>query len=373
MFENKQLIWELLFRLLSKSQGAAHHSLSFPQNQRYFLSDEDLSILHRKNARERELFSELIHAMPDGSFFRLSEESLFEAYEKVFIGAEIADQPYLESEWKTYQEKYPEEINIYDSFKNQAENLEEEWFKLVESKALPLEMERARKKIQEHQLKWKLNGYKDFVEEKINSVIAEGEFSFANQWTQWKSRAQNSWSAGTNGPFSRFGNFSTDFDRILSIENWTQWTFDKNDLEEIITDTVINQRVEVELLEILLKKMKTLRFKTSYLPIRRDWFEPELFKADFWKWKEGFPVSWASDGNFGGFIPTYISGLILMRDIEFRYQSNMMADVLEWIGGLFRELPFFPLMEESSNGQYIAAFEYQLVARSPNPNPGLTF
>lgn len=116
-------------------------------------------------------------------------------------------------------------------------------------------------------------------------------------------------------------------------------------------------------------EIEKFSFEYQKLYIDRTWFEPQIFKARFWKRSSNFSNDLVSDGKLSGIIPSYIQEVIFIKNFSKEIRTGLISEGLEWLGSWAYDK--IHKDEPQDNNYYLVAMVCKIVPVSHNPDSTL--
>lgn len=369
ILEDSHYKWELINRLIDKNWSDENCIFSFNIDRKKEYSKIDIENLANEEGKAYSSFSDLVHQMPKSKIFEISSNLLWKEYEKIFYCTTIAKQKnvFVSNNELSVNVQW---IKKYTKYENEYRAIEENYLKALENNKSQDYINVLRKRLRNKKKYWFEKGYKTLIEEKRNQLDAEGGFSFASQWSKWKSASEKSWFADVKGPNSVTGSYTANFKSIID-NNWQEISFSHKQLCAVLNGCMIKENHQG--IKQLVKAVDKIKFKYIKVFIERNWFKKDIFTSGFWDWKKSYNGQWLSDGKLDGSLPSHIKEVIFLKDISFRERSGAVLDLLEWVGGGFNELNYVPFIESKEEGVFLTVFNCEKTPKCPLPDTKLIF
>lgn len=355
---------ELLRRVIdAQFTGNSKNSfISFTTNAPITYSYTEIEQLNEAGSKMSASFSHLIHQIPKGKIFEYNANNLmWDAYQDLFRFAEPKDKKFEGINLKL-TENFHQKEKRYNIFKKRKKELDRVLMNaLNEPEKDFFKIKQIKQRIKENLIQWKINGFKNEIDLAYNKLLAEANLNNIRQWNIWKERAEEADLADVNDANLNFGYYQVQLNTLLKNRKWTKVVFKQSFLNQLIGNGVDESITVRQFIE----NIDRLRLEYQVINISRPWFNPAVFNSDFWHWDENYTGGKLSNGNFKGTLPAYITDLIFVRNVEYATLSNPIWAALEWIGGLFTELPTIPFLLHKENEIFLAAFKCLKVPDCP--------
>jgi len=321
----------------------------FTFNNSLDLEYKDDYFLNLNDSESHELFSSIVHSMPVDKYFSTDLNlQLWREYEKIFYCGTIASEDFDDNSWKEYKADNTKEIKAYENFESLYQRIEKELLKNV-SKTYEDSIITKLTNINED---WILHGYKREVENERKKYFSNGEYSYANQWSKWKSISHNINVASQSG---LYGNYEI-IDPNNSINsNLSTVEVTYSELKEALLK---NYNTDEEL-KLLVRDIAQLRISFKIIDINIPGFEKEIFSSKWWKLKPQYV------GKIS--IPSIIKKIILINKLEYVYRSK---NIIEAGVRIFTEgIPKYKHLMSAGSGRVIlAGFICEKLPKIPDPD-----
>jgi len=363
--------WELVYQCVDQVLSEKDYFFSFNDIGKQAYSFDELNKLAEESSVEFQEFSDLVHQIPvSGRISSASNDAMWKEYMKIFFCGIIPSKKlnlrstsFYTANNKGFQVKEDSYLKHKDEFEKGELDLINAYNNNLDND----EIEKIKSATKEKYVKWKTAGNKDEIEKLYDKYFSESEFSYARLWSEWKTKSLQLENAGYTGIHSKFAGFYANFKNLLNNNNWREETINLHAKKNMASFSSNN----------LLPKLDSIKLSYQFLNITRNWLVEDVFESDFWKWHPQYNSDLLSygmkDAENKGKLPTYIESVLFLKNIKCRARSNWFFDVLEWIGGFFKELPFEDLIPADNDNIYLVAFKTKKVVKSPNPKSNLNF
>ncbi len=373
---DEHIKWELIHRIIKHKWENKNQLVCFNSKGKTKFSTSEILEINEKSNLAFQKFSNIIHQIPRASVFdEKTDEFMWKEYQKIFYYGSIAQQKHAAISSFEKDPAFADKEARYMTFREAYEDLELAYMEALNSNAGNEHINDIKHKLKAKAVAWEEKGCKTEIERKYNDYFSKSNFSYSSLWSRWKTKALEADVAGFTGPFSRFGDFNADFSTLLNENNWKTTAVKYGMLNHLKTMKISETNDDIK---HLIANISSIKFKYQIIPIERDWFSKEVFESDFWKWHTSYnggviARGEITNGTLTGSLPGYISTLYFLKDIEFRGRSNPVFDLLEWVGGMFSELPYETFIPTDKDEYFLAGFNATIVPLCPNPNPNLEF
>lgn len=316
-------------------------------------------------------FSNLIHQIPRSSIFSCSNSLLWERYNLFLTEVMLAENndmgKGIHSEMTEEQQvKYSRYKEIREELFTALTDYSKSTLSDNPDDVLKTNM---KEKINILQKKWVEEGFKNEIEEYIDSKIVNNTLTFSSLWALWKGKFSEFLSINSDlkGGGSQFATFYAPFRNMLNNAQWQRFDFTHDSIQTIIQAIPFKNRRD-EIIQYT-RQIENIGFEFIKLPIERSWFITQIFEARFWKMSPNFEDEIVSDGNLSGTIPSYIQEVIFIKHFTKQERKGLILAGLEWIGGFVYDKIY--KKEPLDEMFYLVAMGCKSIPKCPNPDPNL--
>jgi hypothetical protein len=328
--------------------------IAFSKEMLEFFSQNDADAL-RQSQNNLLTFSTLVNQIPSGEAW-IPKETLFlwEVYEDILKDAEFASTSRTQEEETEYQnalsylrqakENGGEEISqsvlaAYRKYKDLFEVANQLYLtdkNTAECSTDPDELKRwrdvdepeRRRKLDELQGYWISEGYKNEVEAAESIVARLGAKSPILTWAEWKGRFNPDIDTltGTSDASTVFPSFFSP-NNAIEDGSWMPFKLSEEEIKVLLKEAPpeLLSRLGVDIASF---SVKPLSMEFSSAVIRRPWFEPDAFRARFWRFSDASKI--ISDGNIPpkGICPAYVTAIVFVRRVMVEEKQDQAGNIV---------------------------------------------
>jgi len=358
--------WELLHRILKVKFKDLFKDeqkfISFNVKDKIIYNSREIQTISEANNHEFANFSNLVHQMPRSEIFENGGKLLWKEYQNLFYTAIPKWQKFRKTIKIVADKTFKLKEKRYKVFRDIEATLETKFVEALNENQSEATLQQLKKQLKNNLIEWKVNGHKDEIDHLYNQHLANSNYNCATLWNDLKDKALEADLAGYSGPKSTFGDFQIDFSPLKS-RRWRSHVVRHKAIRKLLESNYVIS--ENEYTKKLIYNIDKIKFDYAIVNIKRSWFHPSVFDSNCLQWHPNYKGALLSDGNLNGKLPSYITDLVFIKNIEYRKRSNFMLDLLEWIGGFLTELKMGSFIHNYSNEQFLIGLLYKKVPHCP--------
>ena len=284
-------------------------------------------------------FSHLVNLRPDGPIWSPEDTTpLWDVVSDIYASAIIADGSVdrdIDARLSmTAEELYAhpsdagEKRRKYNQYQDRHELLLQRYRALESSvpqdSSNTTELEALRREIADLLTEWEERGYKLEIEGSSILHSSTSTESFHTTWAKWRSSLMEGLDFLTDGHQNRYVPTCYTPSDIVKSPSWVSIELDHSDIKSLLSKANPDLSARFGFTLDGSSTLTSIHFEATSVDLVRSWLPKDLFEARFWRFPDPErTVDW----------PGYVTGLILLRNIEVSFEKELQESTDNLVEG----------------------------------------